>query len=430
MTSATYQTLVDQSYATVAAEQRAGRRRVLRGVLDGHVVADDDRQLPRLHGLLRLAHRRLVGDAARLRGRRPFKNPAICTDSQGMAEPRSARPARGLLGEAKDTLARRAVWRVTRLRDEGAAEGRRGPSRVIVGRCVGAARGDAGRPVALRRRRQRARRAAGARARRPARGTTIRAKVSMEVAQLALECVSATDECYAQVGPLSAGRSLAVGADRARCRRPRRQGDSRPARRRTRHADRARRRGLSEERRRDRRTPPPGRTRVDAGTAAVPPGPLSQRERTPVSTRVCGRCRRPLARTRERGRGAGALSVLRRAGRSRGRSRLRGPRASVVAQPAPTRDDAGDRQEARGGIRVGAGRERDTHDAGAFVRGAARGDPRRHPPRRREPPPPPTPPPVVLRAAACTLGHDPAAIVRAPPRQPSAARRRLGEPRR
>ena len=31
-------------------------------------------------------------------------------------------------------------------------------------------------------------------------GTTIRAKISMEVAQLALECVSATDECYAQVG--------------------------------------------------------------------------------------------------------------------------------------------------------------------------------------------------------------------------------------
>jgi hypothetical protein len=31
-------------------------------------------------------------------------------------------------------------------------------------------------------------------------GATIRAKVSMEVAQLALECVSATDECYAQVG--------------------------------------------------------------------------------------------------------------------------------------------------------------------------------------------------------------------------------------
>jgi hypothetical protein len=30
--------------------------------------------------------------------------------------------------------------------------------------------------------------------------TAIRAKVSMEVAQLALECVSATDECYAQVG--------------------------------------------------------------------------------------------------------------------------------------------------------------------------------------------------------------------------------------
>lgn len=31
-------------------------------------------------------------------------------------------------------------------------------------------------------------------------GTTIRAKLSMEVAQLALECVSATDECYSQVG--------------------------------------------------------------------------------------------------------------------------------------------------------------------------------------------------------------------------------------
>ncbi len=31
-------------------------------------------------------------------------------------------------------------------------------------------------------------------------GTTIRAKISMEVAQLALECVSPTDECYAQVG--------------------------------------------------------------------------------------------------------------------------------------------------------------------------------------------------------------------------------------
>jgi hypothetical protein len=31
-------------------------------------------------------------------------------------------------------------------------------------------------------------------------GTTIRAKISMEVAQLSLECVSATDECYAQVG--------------------------------------------------------------------------------------------------------------------------------------------------------------------------------------------------------------------------------------
>ena len=28
----------------------------------------------------------------------------------------------------------------------------------------------------------------------------VRAKVSMEVAQLSLECVSATDECYAQVG--------------------------------------------------------------------------------------------------------------------------------------------------------------------------------------------------------------------------------------
>jgi len=31
-------------------------------------------------------------------------------------------------------------------------------------------------------------------------GTMIRAKLSMEVAQLALECVSPTDECYAQVG--------------------------------------------------------------------------------------------------------------------------------------------------------------------------------------------------------------------------------------
>jgi hypothetical protein len=31
-------------------------------------------------------------------------------------------------------------------------------------------------------------------------GTTIRAKISMEVAQLALECVSPTDDCYAQVG--------------------------------------------------------------------------------------------------------------------------------------------------------------------------------------------------------------------------------------
>ena len=31
-------------------------------------------------------------------------------------------------------------------------------------------------------------------------GTTIRAKLSMEVAQLSLECVSATDECYSQVG--------------------------------------------------------------------------------------------------------------------------------------------------------------------------------------------------------------------------------------
>ena len=30
--------------------------------------------------------------------------------------------------------------------------------------------------------------------------TTIRANISMEVAQLALECVSPTDECYAQVG--------------------------------------------------------------------------------------------------------------------------------------------------------------------------------------------------------------------------------------
>jgi len=30
--------------------------------------------------------------------------------------------------------------------------------------------------------------------------TAIRAKVSMEVAQLALECVSPTDECYSQVG--------------------------------------------------------------------------------------------------------------------------------------------------------------------------------------------------------------------------------------
>jgi hypothetical protein len=31
-------------------------------------------------------------------------------------------------------------------------------------------------------------------------GPMVRAKVSMEVAQLALECVSATDECYTQVG--------------------------------------------------------------------------------------------------------------------------------------------------------------------------------------------------------------------------------------
>jgi hypothetical protein len=30
--------------------------------------------------------------------------------------------------------------------------------------------------------------------------TTVRAKLSMEVAQLALECVSPTDDCYAQVG--------------------------------------------------------------------------------------------------------------------------------------------------------------------------------------------------------------------------------------
>ena len=30
--------------------------------------------------------------------------------------------------------------------------------------------------------------------------TAIRAKISMEVAQLALECVSPTDECYSQVG--------------------------------------------------------------------------------------------------------------------------------------------------------------------------------------------------------------------------------------
>ena len=31
-------------------------------------------------------------------------------------------------------------------------------------------------------------------------GPTVRAKISMEVAQLSLECVSATDECYTQVG--------------------------------------------------------------------------------------------------------------------------------------------------------------------------------------------------------------------------------------
>ena len=31
-------------------------------------------------------------------------------------------------------------------------------------------------------------------------GPMVRAKISMEVAQLSLECVSATDECYTQVG--------------------------------------------------------------------------------------------------------------------------------------------------------------------------------------------------------------------------------------
>ena len=49
MSSATYQSFVNASYNAGQDQHAAGRRRLLRRVLDGHVAAHDDRQLPRLH---------------------------------------------------------------------------------------------------------------------------------------------------------------------------------------------------------------------------------------------------------------------------------------------------------------------------------------------------------------------------------------------
>jgi hypothetical protein len=128
-----------------------------------------------------------------------FKNPAICSDSPG-GEPRFVR-------SPEDGLVRRKTLLLGALL--GALHGcaTKAPlSPAVVHRTGAPSSGATVRLAVLPSDSLLFADIAGAldeqlgRARVAGTGPMIRAKVSMEVAQLALECVSPTDECYAQVG--------------------------------------------------------------------------------------------------------------------------------------------------------------------------------------------------------------------------------------
>src|SRR3954469_17002783 len=210
--------------------------------------------------------------------------------------------------------------------------------------------------------------------------------------------------------PLPAGRSPALGADRARRPQRGREGDRGAARRRSRHATRPRRGGLSQERRRDWRTAQAGRSRVGAAGrgsfgAAFAAGAHA------MSARVCGRCRRPLPAPSEGGAPAPCpFCAAQDAGRAGG---------GRAAQSRPTAD-------------VGAPKKRAEAFASALSENAGRTTPVHSfavPPeaiplvqqRKREAPPAPTPPPVVLApppAPVVTILPPAAAPAREPPPAP------------
>ena len=216
--------------------------------------------------------------------------------------------------------------------------------------------------------------------------TAIRAKISMEVAQLALECVSATDECYSQVG-----RFLQV--DRLLWGQIVRDATSSGVKVTVVLLDVARgmQLGRAEEvfpkndvaigglrRLVDRASAPP---------VAVPTGAALATGAHAMSTRVCGRCRRPLPAPSEGGAPAPCpFCAAQDAGRAGG---------GRAAQSRPPGRCGRLRRSARR-----RSRQRCPRTPGARRRSTrSRCRPRRFPsvqPRKREAPPAPTPPPVVL----------------------------------
>ncbi len=220
--------------------------------------------------------------------------------------------------------------------------------------------------------------------------TTVRAKVSMEVAQLALECVSATDECYSQVGRYlqvdrllwgqiardspSAGVKVTVvlldvgrGTQLGRAEEVFPKSDA---------AIGGLRRLVD---------------RASTSGAACGLGAALATGAYAVSARVCGRCRRPLPAPASEGGASAACPFCAAQDAGRAAARATQPRSSAVA-----RDDAG------------APKKRAEAFASALVENATRTTPVHsfavppeaipvvNQPRRREPPPPPTPPPVAL----------------------------------